>query len=105
MQVLARWGWIMVSEITIRSPYATRLVPFNSASNALSNGTRGVAFGDPMAICETITRGCHGWYVVVVGVVVVVVVFTNASVIKRAHIGLKPGFPPFCFGARQTTTY
>ena len=71
VQVLARCGWIMVSQMTIRSPYATRLGPFNSASNALSNGPRRVACGDPMAICETIKRGCHGWYVVVVGVVVV----------------------------------
>ena len=47
-------------------------------------------------------------------IVVVVVIFVDrsryemingASVVKRAHIGLKPGFPPFCFGAGQTTIY
>ena len=57
MRVLARWRWIMVSEMTIRSPYATPLGPFNSASNALGNGPKWVAYGDPIAICETIARG------------------------------------------------
>ena len=59
-QILAQWGWIMVSEMTIQSPYATHLGPYNSASNALSNGPRRVVCGDLMAICETITRGYHG---------------------------------------------
>ena len=53
----------MVSQIAIRPPHATRLGPFDSASNALLNGPRRVVCRGRMAICETIDRGCHDWYV------------------------------------------
>ena len=91
--------------MTIRSPYATRLGPFNSASNALSNGPRRVACGDPMAICDTITRGCHGWYVVVVGVVVVGCGWFTSCRASSEHTSVSTPVFHLLFFAREVILY